>query len=256
MNAGSLLLQKSLASFPGLETKVVLNGWPTDPAAFDHLAAVVFYCDGGPNHLLLKEDRLKALGKLVASGVGLGLLHYACEPTPGKGQAEFLSWVGGAFEPFWSVNPMWEPDFLPLPEHPVSRGVGPIRLLDEWYCHLRFNRSEGRITSLLVAVPNAETLKRADGIRSGNPAFRAAAANKEPLAISWAYERPGGGRGFVFAGGHFHRNWGNDDYRKLVLNAFVWLAGLDVPGGGVSSVVSETELAANLDHKPAAPKAK
>src|SRR6201999_1315285 len=113
---------------------------------------------------------------------------------------------------------------------------------DEWYCHLRFTSRASALTPLLVAVPTADTLKRADGIRSGNPAFRAAAERKEPQTISWAYQRPDGGRGFVFAGGHFHRNWGDDNYRKLVLNAFVWLSGLEVPAAGVPSSVTEAEL--------------
>ena len=38
-------------------------------------------------------------------------------------------------------------------------------------------------------------------------------------AMMWAVERPDGGRGFGFTGGHFHDNWGNDDFRKVVLNA-------------------------------------
>ena len=42
-------------------------------------------------------------------------------------------------------------------------------------------------------------------------------------------ERPDGGRGFGFTGGHFHRNWGDPNFRKLVLNAILWTAGLDVP---------------------------
>ena len=48
-----------------------------------------------------------------------------------------------------------------------------------------------------------------------------------------------------------HKNWENDDFRKLMLNALVWTAGLDVPADGVSSAVSADDLAANLDDKPA-----
>jgi hypothetical protein len=36
-----------------------------------------------------------------------------------------------------------------------------------------------------------------------------------------------------------------------VLNAIVWLAHLEVPAGGVVSSVSDAEIAANLDSKPA-----
>ena len=50
--------------------------------------------------------------------------------------------------------------------------------------------------------------------------------------LAWAVERPDGGRGFGFTGGHFHRNWGDPNFRKLVLNAILWTAGLDVPPSG------------------------
>ena len=44
---------------------------------------------------------------------------------------------------------------------------------------------------------------------------------------------PDGGRGFGFTGGHFHDNWGNDQFRKVILNAFLWLAKAEVPEKGV-----------------------
>ena len=53
--------------------------------------------------------------------------------------------------------------------------------------------------------------------------------------MAWARQRPDGGRGFGFTGGHDHWNWGDDDFRKLVLNAIVWTAKLDVPAEGVPS---------------------
>ena len=68
-------------------------------------------------------------------------------------------------------------------------------------------------------------------------------------AMMWAVERPDGGRGFGFTGGHFHDNWGNDDFRKTVLNALVWVAKADVPAGGVESKVTKEELDQNLDPK-------
>lgn len=66
----------------------------------------------------------------------------------------------------------------------------------------------------------------------------------------WAVERRHGGRGFGFTGGHFHDNWGNDQFRKTVLNAFLWLAKAEVPQGGVESKVTQADLDANLDPKP------
>jgi len=67
--------------------------------------------------------------------------------------------------------------------------------------------------------------------------------------LAWAAERPHGGRGFGYTGGHYHTNWGNDDARKLVLNGILWIAHVDVPTNGVTSTVTEEQLQANLDTK-------
>ncbi|HAO94722.1 MAG TPA: hypothetical protein DCQ96_01590, partial [Verrucomicrobiales bacterium] len=67
--------------------------------------------------------------------------------------------------------------------------------------------------------------------------------------VAWAYERPNGGRGFGFTGGHFHRNWGHDDFRTLVLNAIAWCAKAEVPEDGVpSDKPTEAELEENQDY--------
>jgi hypothetical protein len=67
--------------------------------------------------------------------------------------------------------------------------------------------------------------------------------------VAWAIERPDGGRGFGFTGGHNHVNWANDNFRKLILNALVWTAGAEVPPHGVESSVTAEELKQNLDPK-------
>jgi len=37
--------------------------------------------------------------------------------------------------------------------------------------------------------------------------------------FSWAADRLNGGRGFGFTGGHFHKIWADDNFRRIVLNA-------------------------------------
>ena len=74
---------------------------------------------------------------------------------------------------------------------------------------------------------------------------KAVLEDKQPQTVAWAFTRPDGGRGFGFTGGHVHENWMIDDYRKLVLNAIVWAAHLDVPAAGVASKTpTEEELIA------------
>jgi len=250
-NAGVLLLQKCLSGVPGLKTEVTLGGWPKDASVFNHVDAVIIYSDGGPKHVALQDDNLAALDRVLSQGAGLGLLHYAVEPTLEKGQAEFLKWVGGAYEIHWSVNPHWDAQFKSLPNHPITRGVKPFTIRDEWYFNMRFVDDQKGLTPILVAVPDASTTSRPDGHHSGNPAVRAAVTRGDPQTVAWAYERAGGGRGFGFTGAHFHANWGHDDFRKLALNAILWLAKMEVPASGVESRVTGSDLESNLDPKPA-----
>jgi type 1 glutamine amidotransferase len=247
--AGCLLLQSCLDAAGGFQTVVYSNGWPKDPEAFKDAASIVLYMDGGASHPALQGEHLAVLESLMKKKVGLVCLHYATEPTKDKGEQEFLQWIGGCFEVNWSVNPHWEADFTQLPKHPITRGVRPFKINDEWYFHMRFFDEMKGVTPILTAVAPAATMNRGDGAHEGNPAVKEAVKNQEPQHVVWAYERPSGGRGFGFTGGHFHRNWGNDDFRKVVLNAIAWSAHANIPKDGISSKVSPEQLQQNLDPK-------
>jgi len=248
--AGCLLLKSCLDKVAGVTSVVYSNGWPDNPsAAFSNAATIVVYSDGGGGHPLLQDDRLKKMGELISKGVGLVCIHYGVEPTKEKGETEFLEWIGGAFEPDWSVNPTWNADFKELPRHPITRGVMPFTLHDEWYFHMRFREGMKGVTPILTAVPPESTMNRRDGPHEGNPAVREAVKNREPQHMAWACERSDSGRGFGWTGAHYHKNWGNDNFRKLVLNAILWTAKAEVPPDGVQSVVTEEELKQNLDAK-------
>jgi putative heme-binding domain-containing protein len=80
---------------------------------------------------------------------------------------------------------------------------------------------------------------------------RKAVANGESQHVAWAYERPeSGGRGFGFTGAHNHLSWQNDNFRKVVLNAILWTAQVEVPEDGVpSKTPSDEEMRKNLDDK-------
>lgn len=247
-NAGVQLLQRCLQNVPGVTSTLVLNGWPKDPHAFDGADAILFFMDGGGGHPIIQEDHLKIIGDLMKKGVGLASVHYAVEVPKDKGGPEFLEWIGGYYEDRWSTNPHWDADFVNLPTHAITRGVKPFKIRDEWYYNIRF-RPEGKgITPILVAKPDTETrLGKSSSPRGPYPHIVAAGGREEVLA--WAVERPEGGRGFGFTGAHFHRNWGNENFRKLVLNALLWTAHVEVPAGGVECGVTEDDLKKNLDPK-------
>jgi len=225
---------------------VVHNGWPENPKAFEGAAAIVVYSDGGGGHIIIPH--LDQVAGLMKQGVGLALIHYAVEVPAGEPGNYFLDWVGGYFEMHWSVNPHWVAEFTSFPEHPVTRGMKPFSMVDEWYYHMRFRENMNGVTPLLSTIAPESTLERPDGPHSGNPQVRKAVANKEPQHLAWCVERKDGGRGLGFTGGHFHSNWANDDLRKFVLNAIVWTAKLEVPEDGVSTPTpTQEELDSYMD---------
>ncbi len=248
--AGSLLLQACLAKTPGVKVEVHDNGWPGSDTAFDGAAAVIIYCDGGARHPAVQENRKQLLGDLAKKGVGLGFMHYGVEVVKDNGGPEFLQWIGGYYENSYSCNPMWSPEFQKFPNHPVTRGVKPFSNRDEWYINMRWTEGEKGVTPILVAPPS-------DAVRAGpyvspkGPYPHIVAASGRPETMMWVYDRPDGGRGFGFTGGHTHANWGDDSQRKVVLNALLWVAKVEVPKNGVESKVTPEQLAANLDPKPA-----
>ena len=249
-NAGCLLLAKSLQlAMPEIETVVYQNGWPSDPKAFDDADVVVMYCDGGGRHPVNQHlDQLDALVK--KNGIGVVCIHYGVEVPKGPSGDKFLEWIGGYFETHWSVNPHWTANFQKFPKHPIANGVKPFSINDEWYYHMRFPEGMKGVTPILSDLPGPDTLRRRDGAHSGNPHVREAVLKrKEPQHVGWAFEREDGGRGFGFTGGHFHWNWGDPNFRKVMLNAIVWAAKAEVPKDGVSlERLSLTDLEANQDY--------
>ena len=133
--------------------------------------------------------------------------------------------VGGYFETDWSVNPHWEANFTSLPRHPISEGIRPFHMLDEWYFNMRFQSDLAGVTPILSAIAPDHTMERRNGPHSGNDAVRKLVADGTPQVVGWAFERPEGGRGFGYTGGHFHVNWQDDNARNLVVNAIAWSTG-------------------------------
>lgn len=259
-NAGVQLLARSLANVKGLEVAVVLNGWPKDESVFDGADAVVFYMDGNKGHEVVQENgrRLAMVEEWAKKGVGIGAMHYGVEVNPEQAGDQFKRWIGGHYEHMYSCNPMWQPAFDAFPVHAITSGVKPFQIKDEWYFNMRFvdgftadsaaEQGGVKFTPILVAKPGDE-VRKGPYVYPKGPYPHIVAASGRAEAMMWAVERADSGRGFGFTGGHFHDNWGNDDFRKVVLNALCWVAKVDVPKDGIASSVTKEDLDANLDPK-------
>jgi type 1 glutamine amidotransferase len=236
--AGSAILMKMLQETPGVFPVMARDGWPKNPKTFEDAKAVVFYMDGGGVHPILNKGHKEVVQKLIDKKVGFVNLHYAVEYP--KSQSEHvLSWLGGYYETGFSTNPHWIAKFETFPKHAITRGVKPFEIRDEWYFNMRFKPESKGVMPILEATPP-------DGVR-GTPDAKSHKGRKEILA--WAFDRADGGRSFGFTGGHTHKNWGDENFRRLVVNAILWSAGVEVPKDGAKVEMDPSELKRNLDRK-------
>ena len=227
------LLSSCINSSPNLKgyrTEVHLYGWPENPNTLEDADSIVLYSDGSDQnelaHPLLVGNRLEQIRKQMKRGCGLVLLHYATFTPVNRGGQDYLNWVGGFFDYETGTAPNhWASaiqycdakPFPASPSHPISEGITPFNLREEYYYKMRFVPEDSRRTPILNVKIPGET---------------------EPQTVAWAVQRKDGGRGFAFTGGHPFTNFLNGDFRRVVLNAIVWSAHGDVPKGGVRSEAS------------------
>jgi type 1 glutamine amidotransferase len=148
---------------------------------------------------------------------------------------------------------MWDPKYESFPNHPVTRGVKSFSNHDEWYFNMRWTpdaAAQRRIIPILTAKPGDE-VRKGPYVSPRGPYDHIIADSGKVETMMWLYERPGGGRSFGFTGGHTHANWGDPNQRKVVLNALLWIAQIDVPKNGVEDTITPEDLTVNLDPKPA-----
>jgi hypothetical protein len=256
--AAAIYLARTInANYPNAYAVVhTKKKWPKD---LDHADSVIVLLNHGGTAVN------PAVKKAMDRGAGFMAIHYGVEVNKGEQGKEYLKWLGGYFEQFWSVNPWWTPDFKEVPKHETTRGVKPFKVNDEWYYHMRFVEGMKGVTPILSALPPLSTIQ-GEGKKStphgGNPDVYKDVKAGQKQVMAWAYERPesrlpGGAtspeptrrpRGFGFTGLHKHDNLGNDNVRTLLLNAVAWVSGLEVPEKGVKSKpLSRADLEGLID---------
>ncbi len=238
--AGTAILVNLLKQTEGIWPIMARDGWPKNEKLFDTADCIMMYMDGRGGHPVVQGERMKLIQKQIDRGCGWVNLHYAVDYLPQHGKT-VLGWMGGYYEPNYSINPHWDAVIRSLPKHPITQGVKPFTLRDEWYFGMRFLEDNKGLTPILQAVPPDETR------RTEHTKMRAGQIE----TLAWAYERPdeAKGRGFGFTGGHFHRNWADENFRRIVVNAILWTAKVDIPEGGAPVKFDPADLNKNLDRK-------
>ena len=163
----------------------------------------------------------------MKKGTGMVCIHYTLYGTRQLEAPKLLEWIGAYYDFEGHGSTHWvsqKPQVLtPVTSyHPASRGWTGFTLKEnELYHNLLFSQENCAVPILRTTFEDRKTKK-----------------NNEHI-VAWALERKDGGRGFGFGGGHFYRMWLNEDCRKMMLNAIVWTAKIDVPKEGVISSVPQ-----------------
>ena len=128
-------------------------------------------------------------------------------------------------------------EFKSFPTHAITRGVQPFSINDGWLSKLRFAPKLAGVTPLLrTAAPKADAARR----------------ESSDAIVSFAYERTGGGRSFVFTGGHLHESFAQEGYRRFLVNGVLWAAKVEVPSAGSPATLDESKIKSYLSEVPPA----
>jgi type 1 glutamine amidotransferase len=223
--AGAAYLQKAIDGAPNIadrniETVLYLDKLPGDLGELDDAAAIILMWEAWDEHLFNAKDSevMAKFRELMDKGVGLMALH-AATAVGDDVEAEYLTWSGGNKKINHSTHPM-EANVTALiaaPGHPIARGVGELRFeREEFYRRVFFGEGHGTVTPILTASP--------------------AVGPAEDQTIAWAFERKAGGRTFNCTGPHFHQTFENKEFRRLLLNAILWVTRIEPPAEGVEFV--------------------
>lgn len=213
-----------------VETKVVFEGWPKQADLLKSADTIVLISDGGDhketNHPLYVGDRFEQLKTEMDRGCGFVQLHWSTF-NPSRFHDSITEWLGGYFDYekgpakngwFSKIQHYQNETTFGAPSHPICNGVKPPRIHEEFYYKMRFRKDDQRLKRILNSKPPGE---------------------KESFTVGWAVERKNGGRGFGFTGGHYYKNWWNANFRKLIVNAIVWSAGIEIPETGIETQLGD-----------------
>ena len=227
-------LEKATNLPAGIETAILVGKAPRDLSVLEDASAIVIVGSGdwlrNETNVLFQQFQatdgrtydaettayLQRFDQLIRQKqIGISIFHYTMWVENWVGRRYYLNWLGGLWIPYASHNPVdtWKMEPLAV-KHPVLQGIKPWSFRDEVFSRY-FLFDNPKRTELLQGTPSNTN-------------------NGAPRPVSWVYERPDGGRSFVWGGSDFHDNMHSvEDYRRYLLNGIIWTAKIDVPAEGV-----------------------
>ena len=174
------------------------QGWPDSPDALDSVDGVVMFLSEGARWLQDEPRRLETFQRFAARGGGLAAIHWAMGAREARYIPAYVALLGGCHGGPDRQHSVLDAD-VGVFEHPITRGIQPFSIREEFYYRLKRTTEPGWRPLLAISVAN------------------------QTETVAWAWERPDGGRSFGFTGGHFQEHWQRPDYRKLITQAATWI---------------------------------
>jgi hypothetical protein len=219
---GLTVLKTLLSRTPGVQVELVMadEPWRDGPERLAKADGAVVFLSQGAAWLHQDPKRSEAFKALAKRGGGLSVIHWGMGTKDQENVAGFVDLFGGCHGgPNRKYQVVSTDLTLPSADHPAVSGLKPFKAKDEYYYTLWLAKDRGTFSPLVQATIDgkAET-------------------------VSWAWQRPDGGRSFGFSGLHFHENWSMPEYRRLVTQGVLWTLGLEIPKEGVDVKLREGEL--------------
>jgi uncharacterized protein len=175
------------------------------PESLERFDAVFFFTSG---ELPINEVQKAGLLRFVREGKGFGGVHSATDTLyqwPEYGELIRARFDGHPWTQEIGVT-------VEDPEHSIVKHLAPgFRITDEIYQFREFSRERVRV--LLRLDTESVDLSR-EGVHRGDGDF----------ALAWGHEY-GKGRVFYTALGHLDETWRDERFRKMVVNALLWMTG-------------------------------
>ena len=212
------MLAKCVELTPGVEV-VVSNGWPKDAKKLEGVKTIVVYTSPGAE-LLLEGPHRAQVDDLMKKGVGLVTIHWASSVLKADYDRlgpTWLGYLGGTWVSNVGLSGGKSPLKQLLPEHAVCRGWKEFEIDDEFY---------------LDPV-----------IKQAKPLLQVRDRKDKEVIVGWVFDRPDGGRSFATTLGHPYKNFQTDAFRRLLVNAILWSAHVEVPKDGAPVAISAKDLA-------------